>query len=83
MDLQLAGRTAVVTGGASGIGREVARTLAGEGARVVVADVNATGLDETLAGLKELDLSRTKVTGAGAQRLREALPGCRVEFGQG
>lgn len=54
MDLQLAGRTAVVTGGASGIGREVARTLAGEGARVVVADVNATGLDETLAGLKEL-----------------------------
>jgi 2-hydroxycyclohexanecarboxyl-CoA dehydrogenase len=54
MDLLLQGRTAVVTGGASGIGREIARTLAGEGARLVVADVNTTGLDETLAGLAEL-----------------------------
>jgi 2-hydroxycyclohexanecarboxyl-CoA dehydrogenase len=54
MDLLLQGRTAVVTGGASGIGREIARTLAGEGARLVVADVNATGLDETLAGLADL-----------------------------
>lgn len=54
MDLLLEGRTAVVTGAASGIGREIARTLAGEGARLVVADVNATGLDETLSGLAGL-----------------------------
>jgi 2-hydroxycyclohexanecarboxyl-CoA dehydrogenase len=54
MDFLLEGRTAVVTGGGSGIGREIARTLAGEGARVVVADVDASGLDETLAGLKDL-----------------------------
>ena len=36
--LQLTGRTAVVTGGASGIGRAVARALAEAGTRVVVAD---------------------------------------------
>jgi NAD(P)-dependent dehydrogenase (short-subunit alcohol dehydrogenase family) len=37
---RLSGRVAVVTGGASGIGLASVRRLAGEGARVVVADVN-------------------------------------------
>jgi len=34
-----AGRTAVITGGALGIGRELARRLAAEGAYIVIADV--------------------------------------------
>jgi len=38
----LAGDVAVVTGGASGNGREICRTLAEHGASVVVADVQAT-----------------------------------------
>ncbi|MEA2935443.1 MAG: hypothetical protein QOD74_2089 [Variibacter sp.] len=36
MDLKLAGRTALVTGGANGVGREIALTLAAEGAAVAV-----------------------------------------------
>lgn len=39
----LAGRTAVVTGGASGIGRACALRLAGAGAHVVVIDISADG----------------------------------------
>jgi NAD(P)-dependent dehydrogenase (short-subunit alcohol dehydrogenase family) len=38
---RLSGRVAVVTGGASGIGLASVRRLASEGARVVVADLNA------------------------------------------
>ena len=35
----------LVTAGASGIGREIARAFAGNGAKVFVSDLNATGLD--------------------------------------
>ncbi|MFH8805378.1 SDR family NAD(P)-dependent oxidoreductase [Streptomyces sp. NPDC017936] len=46
------GRTALVTGGGSGIGRAIALAFASEGARVVVAGRNRTALDETV-GLVE------------------------------
>ena len=50
----LSGRVAVVTGGASGIGRAVAEVLAGAGARVIVGDLNAAGARETAVAIKEL-----------------------------
>ncbi len=37
MDLQLDGRRAIVTGGSRGIGRAIARSLAAEGAKGVIA----------------------------------------------
>ncbi|WP_228509683.1 GolD/DthD family dehydrogenase [Curtobacterium sp. VKM Ac-2884] len=45
------GRTAVVTGGASGIGNAIARALAGRGARVAIVDVRADGATTAAAGL--------------------------------
>jgi meso-butanediol dehydrogenase / (S,S)-butanediol dehydrogenase / diacetyl reductase len=44
-----AGKAALITGAASGIGRAVTRRLAGEGAAVLAVDVNAAGLEETAA----------------------------------
>ncbi|MFF5337200.1 SDR family NAD(P)-dependent oxidoreductase [Streptomyces sp. NPDC013181] len=51
-DQEFAGRTALVTGGASGIGLAVARRLAGAGASVVVADYDEAGAREAAAALE-------------------------------
>jgi 2-hydroxycyclohexanecarboxyl-CoA dehydrogenase len=49
--LSLAGRTAVVTGGAGAIGSAICRDLAALGARVVVADLDGAGAREVAAAL--------------------------------
>ncbi len=45
---RLAGKTALITGAGMGIGREAARLFAGEGARVVVADIDEGAARETV-----------------------------------
>lgn len=50
---QLEGKTALVTGGASGIGRAAALAYAREGARVVAVDLNTEGGEETVQMIKE------------------------------
>lgn len=50
---QLDGRRAIVTGGASGIGRATAELLAAEGAVVVVADIDLAGAEAVATGVRE------------------------------
>lgn len=47
--MRLKGKTSVVTGSGSGIGRAIARAFAQEGANVVVADINETAAKETVS----------------------------------
>lgn len=56
------GAVAVVTGGASGIGRAIAAALLGRGARVVIADVEGAALERTVGELG----SATRSDGAPA-----------------
>ena len=45
----LAGQTAVVTGGANGVGRGIASILAREGARVAIADIDLAAAEVVAA----------------------------------
>ncbi|MEZ5901567.1 MAG: glucose 1-dehydrogenase [Hyphomicrobiaceae bacterium] len=49
----LKGKRTIVTGGGSGIGREVCKRFAEEGSEVAVFDVNAAGAAETVKIIKE------------------------------
>ncbi|MBM3685199.1 MAG: SDR family oxidoreductase [Actinobacteria bacterium] len=78
----VAGRTAVVTGAASGMGRATAHLLADEGARVAVLDVNAAGVDAVVAEIRAaggtaigcvIDLSRHEEIEPTVERIRAEL----------
>lgn len=70
--MRLAGKTALVTGGASGIGAACSRRLAAEGARVAVCDVNVEGA-RAVAG--ELDGEAFAMDVTDSPSVREALNG--------
>ena len=52
MDLQIAGKTALITGGSKGIGRATAEVLAGEGVNVILVARDQATLDEAAAAIR-------------------------------
>ncbi len=63
MTKEFEGKVAVVTGGGSGIGRATAVRLAALGARVVIADVNASTANEATSAIKAAGGSAIAVVG--------------------
>jgi len=74
----LRGKVAVVTGGASGIGKGIAACLAAEGMRVVVADIERDALERTAA---ELGVTALGVDVSDAGSVAELAERARAEFG--
>lgn len=73
---KLSGKVAVVTGGASGIGRALAETFGREGMKVVLADVEADALDATArtlaaSGVEVLAVATDVTKQADVDRLAE------------
>jgi len=82
--LDFTGKTALITGAASGFGKSLASELAKRGANLVVADFNESGLSETVSELESLGASVVSLVGDVAQESHaEQLVAAAVErFGR-
>lgn len=84
MDLNLKGKIALVTGGASGIGRQACLDFADEGANVIIADINEAGANEVAVkvqkkGSKALAL---KCDVTNTADVKKAVEKCMEVFGR-
>ncbi len=61
LELQLSGKTAIVTGGSAGIGLAIAKALYTEGVNVVIAARNPERLEKAVADIQSLPTSGAKV----------------------
>jgi meso-butanediol dehydrogenase / (S,S)-butanediol dehydrogenase / diacetyl reductase len=77
------GKTALLTGVASGVGRATALRLASEGARIYGLDVNADGMAETKATVDADDgtMSVRTTDVRSVEECRGAVDDCVAEFG--
>ena len=86
---QIEGRTAFITGGASGIGLGIARVLVGRGARVVLADLRQDHIDAALADFAgggrsntvtaiNLDVTSRDAYAKAAERMRADFGGIDI-----
>lgn len=84
MDLQIAGKVALVTGAGGGLGSAIAVALAGEGAKVVLADIN---LDAAQAYARDIQAKGGQALAlqwdlADPQQAQRGLEQVRAHFGE-
>jgi NAD(P)-dependent dehydrogenase (short-subunit alcohol dehydrogenase family) len=81
--MRMTNKSAIVTGGAAGLGQAIAQLIAEEGGSVLIADVDELGGEETARGIREAGgralFVRTDVSDEEqVQQMRDA---CVAEFG--
>ncbi|WP_126173125.1 SDR family NAD(P)-dependent oxidoreductase [Altericroceibacterium xinjiangense] len=79
--IDLAGRTAFVTGGANGVGIGIVRNLLNEGCKVAIADIRQDAIDRALASLDNREVMGVQLDVASREGFREAADKVEAEFG--
>jgi NAD(P)-dependent dehydrogenase (short-subunit alcohol dehydrogenase family) len=78
-------KVAIVTGGASGIGRELCLQLGGHGATVIVADINREGAEEAASSIAGSTAGRARgvfLDVTDAEEVRKRVSETAAEFGR-
>jgi len=72
--MRLNGKTAIVTGGASGFGAGIVTKFVAEGARVMIADINGDAAEEMAKQIGDAVIAQTVDVsdGASVQRMADA-----------
>jgi 3-hydroxybutyrate dehydrogenase len=85
--MKLQGKSAIITGAASGIGKEIALVYAREGARVAIADINGRAAEATAAEIRAgggdamgvaMDVTSEAAVKAGTRAVVEAFGGIDI-----
>lgn len=77
---RFSGKTAIITGGASGLGLASAKRIAGEGGQVVLWDMDADGLEQARNEIPAADTRQIDITDPDA--IEEAAAQAASEFGK-
>jgi NAD(P)-dependent dehydrogenase (short-subunit alcohol dehydrogenase family) len=80
---RLDGKVALITGAGRGMGREACLVFANEGARIAALDLDAAGLEQTAAAVREAggDFAAFEADVADEHQVREAVEGAVDRFG--
>lgn len=79
---QLEGKTALITGGASGIGKIMARLLLERRAKVIIWDINQSNIDKTISELSAKgDVYGFNVDVSDITKIQEAAKKVKLEVG--
>ncbi len=81
--MKLKGKTAIITGGAQGIGRAISLRLAREGANIGILDIKKDVADKTVAEINGLGVKATAIACdvTNYEKVKEAVSKVHKEFG--
>ena len=81
--MKLENKTVLITGGASGIGKIMTRLMLERKAKVIIWDINQSGIDETISAFSNLGvIAGYQVDVSDVKQIKEAAKKVKLESGK-